>query len=1291
MTSTTPTNGAINVALTAPITLTFSEDMDPSTMSSSNLYIDGLTSTVTYASATRTATLTPSTPYPQYTQVYAHVTTGVRDLAGLAMAAQLDLTFRSKDPGPPRVTSTQPANTATGVARSTSVYFFFNEYLAAATINTTNINCSGVPINTYFMGDNLAIAAQGFNGWPNDALITCHLTTAITDLDGLPLAAQYDFTFHTVDNQGPFIVSRVPDVNATGVSISSTVKATFSEALDPATLTTSSFSVIGRTGTVSYDPATFTVTWADAAPFSNATVYSARVTGALHDLAGNVAFATTWSFTTETDVTPPQVVSTAPANNATNVLQALGRISAVFSEPMTASTLTNSTFTCTKTVGTTTSAEPGTVGFNATLRTATFVPVAPFTYGARYTCTLAVGIKDAAGNALAAPYVFAFTVESDTYPPRVLSSNPTRLGHFFPVSGALTVTFDEAVNAGTVNATNLKVNGVTATVSYDSGTRTATLTPTAALSPNRGYVLTVTGVSDTAGHALTAPIQIEFRTTPTSQKVSATTVPQYRDSKVVQLTNGVLHLVTVWNGLNEYELHYAYTSGGSWTFGNLGPVSSITDLWAAAYSSNRAGVAWRDGTGTRQFSSFDGFSWTLRVAIGDEFGTVLAGGDKLGMLSRVGTGSGVEVRFFDGASWSAPTQLSTTGLPNSLAYNGTEWLAVWRYQTGTIGDYHVYARAFDGTTWGPTADLISFPVPQTPNPRWAIASNPGSFAVAFADVGNAQCAVRVSGAWQPAATSGFGGAAQFTWFQLAANGTGYAWAYTAGSSVWDLYYRIWDGTTQTWSAVPTLTTAVLGRGRSIALTSSGTDYFIAQELLTSGVKAHRFSGGAWTNTTFSTTGPSPVGPIIASPTRTAISWSDGAQWWSAIFSGAWGAAARLDSGNGLAELQLARIGTALHAFMLEDEDQHQRVSATGTTFAAPVTVSDLGLNGAAATPRIAFADDGRGLAVWQQWEAGHPRLFARYWDGAAWVGAPFRVSTLHGQQPVVATNGTRWVIGWVESNTGALNAWRASWTLAGGVTAPVMESAGQSVTDVALASTDGTFLLTWVENRDLKAKLSADGLTFGPREDVANLVDIYAPLRLVAVPGTYALAYDSTLTRERGITAASPWSNPTARSGVCALAPMQTTYGGACAAPTFGAPLLGFVNTQPTTTLQAVFAGPVQAVGGFGDRLRAVWPGSVTTARDYDPYFDWGAPQGSPVQPLALADDSLHFFAIASQTGGIGLDVYVEGPPNAFTLQQTLAPPVVHAATLWRGRGEVGALWTSPQANGRDEVWGANF
>ena len=126
--------------------------------------------------------------------------------------------------------------------------------------------------------------------------------------------------------------------------------------------------------------------------------------------------------------------------------------------------------------------------------------------------TLSAEARDGAGNlATSAPVTVTVANPPDTTPPTVTVVSPLDGAIGVSVNSNVTVTFDESMAAASINTTTFELrdsanNVVSATVSYDGPTRTATLNPTSALSFTSQYTATVvgglTGVTDVAGNAL---------------------------------------------------------------------------------------------------------------------------------------------------------------------------------------------------------------------------------------------------------------------------------------------------------------------------------------------------------------------------------------------------------------------------------------------------------------------------------------------------------------------------------------------------------------------------------------------------------------------------------------------------------------------------------------------------------------------------------------------------------------------------------------------------------------------
>lgn len=109
--------------------------------------------------------------------------------------------------------------------------------------------------------------------------------------------AGWDGTAAGEDATPPSVFSTSPADNASGVSTAAAVRATFSEPVLPETVTASTFTVGGVTGTVSVSGSTATFT--PSAPLATDTAYTATVTTGITDVAGNpLAADHSWSFVT---------------------------------------------------------------------------------------------------------------------------------------------------------------------------------------------------------------------------------------------------------------------------------------------------------------------------------------------------------------------------------------------------------------------------------------------------------------------------------------------------------------------------------------------------------------------------------------------------------------------------------------------------------------------------------------------------------------------------------------------------------------------------------------------------------------------------------------------------------------------------------------------------------------------------------------------------------------------------------------------------------------------------------
>jgi hypothetical protein len=122
----------------------------------------------------------------------------------------------------------------------------------------------------------------------------------------------------SVDTTAPIVTSTLPPDGTGDVSLAAVVQAAFSEDVDPATLSSATFTIVPAGGggpvaaTVAYDGASRTATLDPDESLAAGTTYTASVAGGpggVKDVAGNALAAdVSWSFTTATpsDVTPPE-------------------------------------------------------------------------------------------------------------------------------------------------------------------------------------------------------------------------------------------------------------------------------------------------------------------------------------------------------------------------------------------------------------------------------------------------------------------------------------------------------------------------------------------------------------------------------------------------------------------------------------------------------------------------------------------------------------------------------------------------------------------------------------------------------------------------------------------------------------------------------------------------------------------------------------------------------------------------------------------------------------------------
>ncbi|GHN03087.1 hypothetical protein WSM22_45760 [Cytophagales bacterium WSM2-2] len=234
----------------------------------------------------------------------------------------------------------------------------------------------------------------------------------------------------------PLVVSTSPANLGINVPLTSVVTITFNEAMNPATIAPGAFTLlspgspggrvegsarINMAGTLTYDEATFTMTFTPVSKLAPNATYTGTVGTSVKDKAGNALQVNyVWTFSTSALVSPT-VVSTDPLNNSIGI--ALNKVvAATFSVPMDPLTITSTTFNLKQ--GAT--AVSGIVSYTGS--TASFTPSSPLASNTTYTGTITTGAKNVPGTPLANDFVWSFSTAVPLGPPVVNLNSVARFG-----------------------------------------------------------------------------------------------------------------------------------------------------------------------------------------------------------------------------------------------------------------------------------------------------------------------------------------------------------------------------------------------------------------------------------------------------------------------------------------------------------------------------------------------------------------------------------------------------------------------------------------------------------------------------------------------------------------------------------------------------------------------------------------------------------------------------------------------------------------------------------------------
>lgn len=491
VTSFTPSNGASAIVTSTAITATFNKSINSSTINSNTFQLldpsnIAVPASVSYNNATLTATLQPNAallPSTSYTVVVkgGSLDPTVRDTNGIGMAANVTWSFSTANPPgscPCSIwnSSIVPGAPDSGDSASVELGVRFRSdvtgYITGIRFYKSSANIGSHVGNLWDNAGNLLASALFVNetasGWQQ-----VNFSTPVAVTNGTTYVASYFAPAgHYAFTPGSF----------SGTAVDNVPLHALADGTD------------GPNGVFLYGP---------ASAFPINTYGSANYWV-------DVVFATTLSSD------PPFVTSYTPGNGASSV-NTTTAVVVGFNTAMDPTSINGNNI---QLLDPSYNVVNASVSYNSATFTATLQPLAQLASGTTYTAIVrGGGVKNVSGTPLAASFSWSFATASSNPPPVVVSFTPAGGSTGLSITTAVTATFNKALNAATVNSSTFQLLGpsnvqVSATVSYNSGTLTATLQPAAALAYSTTYtaMLTAGGVKDTSGTALASNIVWTFTT-----------------------------------------------------------------------------------------------------------------------------------------------------------------------------------------------------------------------------------------------------------------------------------------------------------------------------------------------------------------------------------------------------------------------------------------------------------------------------------------------------------------------------------------------------------------------------------------------------------------------------------------------------------------------------------------------------------------------------------------------------------------------------------------------------------
>jgi hypothetical protein len=417
ITLTNPDNLETLVGLDQSIEITFNEKMDASSFVPSSFtleaviggaiaYVPGV---LTYEETTNMLIFNPTNLLDVNTTYTGRVKPIVKDLNGNLLQQEYIWSFSTSATISPSVIYTDPDNLDSLISYDQIITATFNMPMDPTSITNTSFRVynAGVEISGIVSYGGLIAGFVPGNLLLPNTVYTCVVSTTAKNLDGTSLLMAYTWTFKTKPVTVPIVQNVDPFEGENFVVINKTIKATFSENMDPVSFNNTSFTLTDGINTVdgimTLKGKVFTFN-----PDNNlspTTTYTAKFTTDIQSTQG-IALANikSWQFTTGIGIAP-EVLSTTPTDGSSNI-PFNQVITATFDQVMDIPSFTNTTFYVSDGVNNIT----GQITYNGT--TVSFTPDNLLLANTTYKATLTKDVKNAGNISIANDYEWEFSTNS---------------------------------------------------------------------------------------------------------------------------------------------------------------------------------------------------------------------------------------------------------------------------------------------------------------------------------------------------------------------------------------------------------------------------------------------------------------------------------------------------------------------------------------------------------------------------------------------------------------------------------------------------------------------------------------------------------------------------------------------------------------------------------------------------------------------------------------------------------------------------------------------------------------